>query len=609
VSRRRLPLVVALLCAGALAACASSGNLKQAQAADDLQDFDLAVARYAKVVREHPTNRDAVEGLERAKLRASDAHHARGRRLAAQGKYEDAVVELQLASELNPTNAAAEHDLHDMRVALRAQLNKPESGQTSLESLIGRTQELPPAGYELPPTRLAAQVSTGQQATARTVYLMLARLGSLSLTFDPQFRDVPAPVTLQSGVTIRQALDLVAAATNTFYQMTGPGTLVVVPDTPAKRREYADEVVRQFTIQNLDIKETMDALRVVADARYISQISGTNTILVRDTADRVRVMGRFLAAFDKARPEVVVDVEVLEVNRTRLQEYGLQLASPGSPGIDGAADVNKPGGITLQTLRNLTQADVLMTGIPALYYRLLKTDSRTRTLANPHIRITDGVPASANFGQDVPVPSLTITPIAQGGVNVQPQTQFQYRTIGVNIRITPRTHPNDDVTLALNIELSSLGAPGFDGLPTFGKRNVETAIRLKDGETNILAGLIREDERTERQTVPGLGDIPALGTLFGRNHKDAEQTDVVIMLTPHIIRVLDLSEDDLRPLRMPREGSGTSGVGLIDSGAFSPLPVPASTATPQTPQGPQTTPSGPAPAPAPVPAPPPRPGL
>ena len=143
-------------------------------------------------------------------------------------------------------------------------------------------------------------------------------------------------------------------------------------------------------------------------------------------------------------------------------------------------------------------------------------------------------------------------------MNIQPQTQFDYQTIGVNLGITPRTHPNDDVTLGLSVELSSLGPPGFDGLPTFGQRSVTTTIRLKDGETNILAGLIREDERIDRQAVPGLGDIPVLGKMFGRTRREAEQTDVVVMLTPHIVRTLDLSADDLRPLRMPREGTGAA---------------------------------------------------
>lgn len=548
-------LVACALFLLAAAGCASSA-MSQARSADQLQEHDLAVARYARIVREDPDNVEARQGLERARLRASDAHFLTGRRLAAQGRHEDALVELQLASELNPGNADAERDLQQVRVALRSQLSAASDGQTRLQSLLERTQDLAPEGYELPDVALDADVRTGSQSTARSVYQLIGQLAKLSVTFDPGFRDVPAPLSLQRGMSLRAALDALARATSTFFIVTGPSTIMVAPDTPSARREYVEDVVRQFTVQNADLKETMDALRIVADARYVAPVTGTNTILVRDTPERMRVIGRFLAAFDKARPEVVVNVEVLEVDRNKLQEYGLQLASPGAAGIDGTADVNRDG-LTLQTLRNLGQADVLMTNIPALYYRLLKTDSRTRTLANPHVRMTDGTNGTANFGQRVPVPTLRVAPITQGGLDIQPQTQFNYESIGVNIGITPRTHANDDVTLVLDIELSSLGAPGFDGLPTFGSRNVKTVIRLRDGETNILAGLIREDERTERQTIPGLGDIPVLGQLFGRNRREAQQTDVVIMLTPHIIRSLDLSEDDLRPLRLPREGAGS----------------------------------------------------
>jgi general secretion pathway protein D len=587
----RRPAACALLVASTilLAACGPS-LLRQAQIADVQRDHDLAVAKYMAALREDPNNRDAQLGLDRAKLRASDEHLARGRRFYAMGRYDDAVIELQLASELNPTNATAEAELRQTRLALRAQLARPEGGATELESLLDRTHDLAPAGYGLPDITLPA-VATGQQSTTRLVYLTIAKLAGLSVTFDSQFRDTPAPISLLSGLTVKQALDAISRSTATFYQLTAPGALVVVNDTPAKRREYADEVVRQFAVQNADLRETMDALRVVADARYISAVTGTNAILVRDTAERVQVIGRLLAAFDKARPELVVDVEILEVDRGRLREYGLQIASPGSAGIDGAASVGDDNGITLQTLRNLSQADVLMTNIPALYYRLLKTDTRTRTLANPHIRMTDGVAASARFGQRVPVPTLRITPITQGGVDIQPQTQFDYQTVGVNIGMTARTHPNDEVTLALNVELSSLGNPGFDGLPTFGSRNVNTVIRLRDGETNILAGLIREDERVERQTIPGLGDVPVLGPLFARNRREAEETDVVIMLTPHIVRVLDLEEADLRPLRLPREGTG----GVLEPLPILPAPVPAPAPLP-TPPNPVVPPPSPAPA-------------
>jgi general secretion pathway protein D len=588
-SGRAANLAIVLVLSAVVTGCGASA-LRQAQTADTARDFDLAVAKYMEVLRRDPGNRDAQLGLDRAKLRASEEHFLRGRRLFGVGRYEDAVIELQLASELNPANATADEELRRVRAALRAQLSRPEGGATALDSLLERTRDLAPAGYELP-TGTLPSIATGQQSTSRTVYLAIAKLANLSVTFDSQFRDVPAPVSLLSGLSVGQALDAVARSTGTFYQVTGPAAIVVVNDSPAKRREYADEVVRQFTIRNADLKETMDALRIVADVRYIAQVTGTNTILVRDTAERVQVIGRLITAFDKARPEVVVDVEVLEVDRARLREYGLQLASPGSLGVDGAADLNRDGGVTLQALRNLSEADVLLTNIPALYYRLLKTDTRTRTLANPHVRMTDGVAATARFGQDVPVPTLRVAPITQGGVNIQPQTQFDYRTIGVNIGMTSRTHPSDEVTLSLSVELSSLGVPGFDGLPTFGSRNVTTVIRLRDGETNILAGLIREDERVERQSIPGLGDVPVLGQLFGRNRREAEETDVVVLLTPHIVRVLDLAEEDLRPLRLPREGGGG---GILDPIAIippAPMVIPAQPA----PSIPPVTPTAPGP--------------
>jgi general secretion pathway protein D len=210
----------------------------------------------------------------------------------------------------------------------------------------------------------------------------------------------------------------------------------------------------------------------------------------------------------------------------------------------------------------------VLTTIPALYYRLLKTDASTRTLASPHIRIIDGAAATANFGEEVPIVKTQIVPITQGGVNIQPQTQIEYKKVGVNIGITPRTHPNDEVTLNLNVELSSLSGT-FQGNPTFGSRNVTTWIRLRDGETSILAGLIRDDERTERQSLPGFGSIPVLGQLLAKNHKERQQTDVVIMLTPHIIRVLNLAEEDLRPLRLPKDGGGIGG----DPAPIAPMPI------------------------------------
>jgi general secretion pathway protein D len=210
---------------------------------------------------------------------------------------------------------------------------------------------------------------------------------------------------------------------------------------------------------------------------------------------------------------------------------------------------------------------VFLSGIPGIYYRLLKNDTATRTLANPQLRTAEGLSATARFGERVPVPITTFAPIAAGGVNTQPITSYAYENIGVNIDITPRLHHDDAVTLALKVSLSSVSGTGFNGLPTFGNREISTTIRLKDGETNMLAGLIRDEERAIKSGVPGLSDIPGVGRIFANNHRETQQTDIILTLTPHIVRVLDLTEADLRPFRLGREGGPSLSELLGGTGA------------------------------------------
>ena len=351
-----------------------------------------------------------------------------------------------------------------------------------------------------------------------------------------------------------------ADATRTFFRVTAKNTVLVIPDTPAKRREYEEEVVRTFYLSNADLKETQDLMRLVLDARRISPTTANNAITIKDTPERVSAAARLISAIDKARPEVVVDVELLEVDRTKLTEYGLQLASPGSPGIDGSVSISPAPDatgivprVTVQTLTNLTQADILLANLPALYYRLLKSDTKTRVLANPQLRTAEGIPAQARFGERIPVPVTTFTPIATGGTPQQPIVSYNYENIGVNIDITPRTHHDADVTLALKVEVQAISGTGFNGLPTFANRQVNTEIRLRDGETNMLAGLIRDDERKLMEGIPGLSDLPVLGKIFGHTRTETTQSDIILTLTPHIVRVLDVDENDLRAFRVGRD--------------------------------------------------------
>ena len=549
-ARAAICLLACLLAAG----CASSAAVRHARDAERRQDYDRAVIEYSKALRLRPDDADARLALDRARLRASQDHFVRGRRFASTGKLDQALVEYEVASELNPTNGDIDEELRATRNKLRAKVAVAREGKTELQTIIERARDLPPPGLDVPQGVHMPASLTFRDATSRDVFTAIARLANISLIFDSAFRDTPVTVDLRNA-TLEDALGTVAGATRTFFRVTAPKTVVVIPDTPAKRREYEEEVVRTFYLSNADLKETMDLLRMVLDARRISPTTATNALTIKDTPERIAAAARVLSAVDKARPEVIIDVELLEVDRTKLAEYGLQIASSGSTGLNGSVGVStdSAGATTLQTLKNLTTADIIATGLPTLYYRLLKSDSSTRTLANPQLRTTDGVAAKARFGEQVPVPVTTFAPIATGGVAQQPVTSFNYQNIGVNIDITPRTHHDDDVSLQLNVVVSNISGTGFGGLPTFGNREINTLIRLRDGETNMLAGLIRDDERTSLEGIPGLVDLPVIGRLFAHNSKTQNQTDVILTLTPHIIRVLDLSEADLRPFRVGRD--------------------------------------------------------
>jgi general secretion pathway protein D len=550
-------LTVAALTA-VLSGCATS-SLKLAKKAELRQDFDQAVVDYTNALRKNPKSSSARQGLDRSKQRAASDHFYRGRRLAGLGKLEEALIEFQVASELNPTSKEVDDALTDTRNQLKTKVAVAREGKTQLETLMERARDLPPLGLDLPTDVKMPDSLTFRDASSRLVFLTIARLSGISLGFDATFRETPITIDLRNA-SLDTALSAVADATRTFFRVTAKNTVLVIPDTPAKRREYEEEVVRTFYLSNADLKETQDLMRLVLDARRISPTTSNNAITIKDTPERVSAAARLISAIDKARPEVVIDVQLLEVDRTKLTEYGLQLASPGSPGIDGSVAISPAPLttgtvplVTLQTLTNLTQADILLANLPALYYRLLKSDTNTRVLANPQLRTSEGIPAQARFGERIPVPVTTFTPIATGGTPQQPIVSYNYEDIGVNIDITPRTHHDADVTLALKVEVRAIDGTGFNGLPTFANRQVNTEIRLRDGETNMLAGLIRDDERKLMEGIPGLSDLPGLGKIFSHTRTETTQSDIILTLTPHIVRVLDVDENDLRAFRVGRD--------------------------------------------------------
>jgi general secretion pathway protein D len=438
----------------------------------------------------------------------------------------------------------------------------------SVQALKDRVREGGLPGLDLGPGGREPLGLNFPGASLREVYQALGRSVGVNFVFDPAFQDRTISLDLRD-VPFEQALTALGTVGGTFHRAVDSRVVMVIPDTPAKRRENEQQVVRTFFLSNADLKETIDLLRIVLGARRVAPLPGANALTINDTPDKIAAAERIIGVVDKQRAEVVVDVEILEVNRTRLKEYGIEITSGITQGVAGAVFpsetieevVRDANGNPIFRERPLTLNDnpykpsnLLITSLPGVIYRLLKSDTSSRLLANPQLRSGEGLTAQARFGDQVPVPVTVFSPIATGGVAQQPVTSFEYKNVGVNIDVTPRVHHDGEVTLALKLEVSSLG-PLFQNNPTFRSRTVNSTIRLRDGETNVLAGLITDEERTSLTGIPGLSDLPVIGRIFSRNRIEATETDIVMTLTPHVVRQTTLTEEDLRSFLLGGETS------------------------------------------------------
>ena len=584
---KRLLLVLVSL---GLVACASSGAFRAAQRAERRGDYDRAVLEYAHAVQLDPQSARKRESLKRARLRGSDEHLFAARRLLTRGLTKEALDEARLALDLNPDAATVRDLVREIESRTRT-----AQAVASFDDIRRRAREHPLAGLTPGPAASQPLGLRFSGASLREIYQALGRAVGVNFVFDAQFVDQTVSVDLRD-LRFEQALDALATVGQTFYRIVDEKVMTIVPDTPKKRQDYEQQVVKTFFLSNADPKETADLLRVLFAARRVAIVPGANAVTMNDTPERIAAAERVVDIIDKRRAEVVIEVEILEVNRSRLQDYGIEITSgvQGTSGVAGgvfpsptvAETSTDANGNVTTTQRALTLKDnpykvanLLVSNLPGVIYRLLRTDSSTRLLANPQLRISDGQSAKARFGDEVPVPVTTFVSLAQGGLSSQPFTSFEYKTVGVNIDIKPRVHNDGDITLDLQLEISALSGTGYQNLPTFNTRTVKSIIRLHEGETNVLAGLIRDTERRSLSGIPGLSSVPLLGALFARNQTDVEQSDIVMTLTPHVVQRPALTEEDLRSFlvgsNLPSSPSGPPGGEPITSPPSAPAPTPS----------------------------------
>jgi type II secretory pathway component GspD/PulD (secretin) len=544
-----------------VAGCATGRAFRRGETAARAGDWDTAVEHYRQALIDDPDNAAYRIALERAMLSASIIHLDQARLFEARGQLEDALREYRRASEFDPPNRQVAGKVMELERRLRDQIEaaKPRPSIEQLRQTARQTATPPP----LANLNTIVDPIRFNQSSLRDILTTIGQFTGINVTFEGTYTDRTYSVQLES-VTLGEALQQILSANQLFYKVINQRTIMVIPDNPQKRAQYEDQVVQTFFISHVDALELAQFLNTIVRLPGAQTVAPTvvgnkttNTVTARATASVMEIIERLISSNDTPRAEVVIDVQILEVNRNRTKQFGLDLGTYAltavfSPEVDPRTDdgIRSPSFNANTISRGISTADFYLS-VPSAVIRFLESDSNTKVIAKPQLRGAEGVALKLNLGEEIPVPTTTFTPLAQGGANFNPLTSFNYKPVGVRIEMTPRVTYEGEIVLDLYVENSTLG-PGIviadQELPSFGSRNVTTRLRLREGESTLLAGLLREDERRSLSGFPGLLRIPVIRSLFANNDSEITQTDIVMLLTPRIVRTHELSAQDLAPI-------------------------------------------------------------
>jgi len=562
-SHSRVRIIAALLLAVALAAGCAAGrsSFNKGESAARAGDWDAAVEHYRRAVQAEPSRPDYKIALERASISASQRHLDQARIFDARGQLDEALREYRRASELDPPNRQVAAKVLEVERRRREE-SEASQPKPNIQQLRENARQTGP-----PPLFNLTTVLPGIRFTNASLRDILGSIGmsaGINVGFDNTFQDRQYTVQMDNS-TLEEALAQITAANQLFYKVATPRSIIVIPDNVQKRAQYEEQVIRTFFISHSDATEMAQLINTVIRvgggqvAPSVAANKTANTLTVRATTNVMAIIERLVEVNDNPRAEIMVDVQILEVSRIRTKQFGLDLgdytidARGITPGTDGAAATTSLNSrpFNLNTVsRGINTAD-FYGAVPAAAVRFLESDSETRLIAKPQLRGAEGSKLTLNLGEEVPVPSTTFTPVAQGGAAFNPLTSFSYRPVGVNVEITPRVTYEGDITLELLIENSALGKGlnvAGQNLPSFSSRKVQTKLRLRDGESNLLAGLLQEEERRSLRGFPGLLRLPLIKQLLSSNDDTIGQTDIVMLLTPRIVRTHELTQADVNPI-------------------------------------------------------------
>ncbi len=553
-----------------LAGCAGSRAFQRGERYAQRGEWDLAVKEYREALKSSPQDIEYRSALLRAEETAANQHYKRARDFLKERKLDQAITELQQALFLNPTNAAVQGALKsvlNMKQAeehYRASLTFLELNRLSdAISELNRAVELDPENPKYPDALDKIQKKKSEtepdealtlasdkpitlnfkNTNIREAFELLAKLSGINILFDEEVRAQPVTVFVKD-VSFQHALNLLLSTNKLFMKKISADTIIIVPKTKAKLDQYQDLVMKTFYLNIAKAKDMVNLLRSMLDTRKVYVNEALNSLTVRDTPEKIRLVEKIIAANDLKEAEVILDVEILEIARTNTLKYGWNFTPGGlSAGATLQGAAGTAGQLTMNELSNITRDNIILT-VPGVVVNLLKQDSDAQTLANPRVRVLNNKQAKFHIGDRIPIQTSTSQATTVGTV----VSTFEYKDVGIKLNIEPNVHLNNTVTLKMNLEISTLGdALDFGGGQKqykFGTRNADTTINLRDGETVIIGGLIKDEERKSAQKVPLLGDIPILGKLFSSSDEGTIKTDILMSITPNIVRPLELPDKD-----------------------------------------------------------------
>jgi len=561
---RRLGKIVLCIGVGLLAAgCPKGGEQYNAgQKAENIQDYDTALQFYQKALANDPTNAAYRLKYNQIRFEASESHMKKGQVLREKGDLQGAAAEFQRASTIDPSSPVATQELRRTLDQINETARKQDEQASGGEDTGGA--DLASAPPELKPLS-SAPITLKMTNDVKIVFDTIGKFAGVNVIYDPDF---PARrITFEvNNVTLQQALDIACMQSKTFWKPVTENIIFIAQDTTQKHKDYDEQLVETFylgnTVQSQDLTEITNGLRQVLNLTKVQQLNSQNAIIVRDTADKLAIARKLLKDIDKAKPEVVIQVEVLSASTDRLRDLGVL------PGQSASVQFTPPGTTTSPTAGSTTTStptsaplkgfhfgasDYSIT-LPGATANFVLTDTATKIIQNPEIRSIDGQPAKLNVGSRVPIATGSFQAgVGVGTTSVNPlvNTQFTYIDVGVNVNITPHVHPNHEISMKVAIEVSQVtGTATIGGIqqPIIGQNKVEHEIRLREGEVSILGGLF---QKTDTKTVngwPGLAQVPFVKYLTADNKVEHNESDVLIVLIPHIVRLPDWTRANLRPI-------------------------------------------------------------